>query len=137
MVGAVAGVGAIAALILWLLFFRRRRNDDSEDTEKPRISPRRNTSTMSRTGLLKSEKPESAVPTLTRNSVHGMDNLETPISERRNSRPLFFDSRLNPSALMDHDNGSHASVISMQDNRDYTRTLGVSFQEDSMFLNHY
>ncbi|KKY23359.1 putative wsc4-like protein [Diplodia seriata] len=49
----------------------------------------------------------------------------TPNSERRNSRPLFYDQRLNPQPFMNLDNGSHGSIVSIEDNRDYTRTLNV------------
>ena len=56
------------------------------------------------------------------------NNTTTPVSERRNSRPLIFDQRLNPNALMmEQGNGSRLSVVTMPDNRDYTRTLNVSF----------
>lgn len=45
-------------------------------------------------------------------------------SERRPSRPLVYDQRLNPSALFaNFDNGSR---VSMQDGADYSRPLGVA-----------
>lgn len=45
-------------------------------------------------------------------------------SERRSSRPLVYDQRLNPSALFaNFDNGSR---VSMQDGADYSRPLGVA-----------
>lgn len=44
--------------------------------------------------------------------------------ERRPSRPMVYDQRLNPSALFaNHDNGSR---VSMQDQQDYSRPLGVA-----------
>lgn len=135
-VGSVAGVALLGAFLIWF-FFRRRRNDgDDGDAEtvaaggptKPN-SPRRNVSTLSRTGLL--NRPEKAYPPTiitTRHSMNGLDDSQgvSPISERRNSRPLFYDQRLNPSALMSLDNGSRNSMTSIQDNRDYTRTLGIT-----------
>ena len=43
---------------------------------------------------------------------------------RRSSQPLVYDQRLNPSALFGaHDNGSR---VSMQDNADYSRPLGIA-----------
>lgn len=47
---------------------------------------------------------------------------------RRNSRPLVYDQRLNPQAIMSNweANGSRASVGTMQDQRDYSRPLGVT-----------
>ncbi|OCK81078.1 hypothetical protein K432DRAFT_416276 [Lepidopterella palustris CBS 459.81] len=129
-VGSLAGISLIGALLFWLLFYRHRRNKGAEDSEAtPKAAPRRNTSTLSRTGLLKSEKDPypPVVTSVKRNSSNALDNAESisPISERRNSRPLFYDQRLNPTALMEMDNGSHASIITIEDNRDYTRTLNV------------
>lgn len=88
----------------------------------------RNTSVLSKTGLLGSAEKGYLPPvhTASHRSNTGMDiDGFTPISERRHSRPLFYDQRLNPSALMDNDNNSRASIVTMQDNRDYTRTLNV------------
>jgi hypothetical protein len=47
-------------------------------------------------------------------------------SDRRSSRPYIFDQRLNPSAIMTLDNASRGSVASLDDSRDYGRTLNVS-----------
>jgi len=131
-VGSVVGLALIGAVVFFLLS-RHKRNKDTEDSEAPAttLSPRRNTSTLSKTGLLKTEKDPSTPPVITttvnRSSSHGLDTIDSisPISERRNSRPLFYDQRLNPTALMDLDNGSHTSVVTIEDNRDYTRTLNV------------
>lgn len=60
--------------------------------------------------------------------MHGVDSSDntSPMAERRTSRPAVSDQRLNPNAFMQHDDGSRTSVNTMQDNRDYTRTLNVS-----------
>lgn len=130
-VGSVVGIALIGAVV-FVLLSRHKRNKGTDDSEAPAtaLPPRRNTSTLSKTGLLKTEKdpfPPPVVTTTNRSSSHGLDTTDSisPISERRNSRPLVYDQRLNPTALMDLDNGSHASIITIEDNRDYTRTLNV------------
>lgn len=50
-------------------------------------------------------------------------------SERRTSRPLVYDQRLNPSALFAHHDNS--SRVSMQDQQDYSRPLGLANPEFS------
>ena len=50
----------------------------------------------------------------------------TPASNsRRTSIPLVHDQRLNPAALWraGHDNGSHISIASFRDDRDYSRPV--------------
>ena len=52
--------------------------------------------------------------------------MASPMSmSRRASQPLVHDQRLNPNALyaMGQDNGSHVSVGSFQDDRDYSRPV--------------
>lgn len=51
--------------------------------------------------------------------------------ERRDSRPLFVDQRLNPNALMVHSDASRTSVATLQDNADYSRPLEVRYTRDS------
>ncbi|KAK7556906.1 hypothetical protein IWX46DRAFT_636805 [Phyllosticta citricarpa] len=113
-VGGLAGFALIVAIATWILLRRRNaqnpgRGDDGDGNHPPQ----RNVSTLSRTGLLNSNDPS------------GTDTM-TPMSERerRNSRPVFQDPRLNPYPYH-ADNASHASIISIEDNRDYTRTLNV------------
>jgi hypothetical protein len=74
-------------------------------------------------------QPESPLDSSDGRSGHGhtassaAGGIATSSSSRRNSRPLVYDQRLNPSALFaNHDNGSR---ISMQDQQDYSRPLGV------------
>jgi hypothetical protein len=70
-------------------------------------------------------QPESPLDSSDGRSGHGIGaaGVATTTSSRRNSRPLVYDQRLNPSALFaNHDNGSR---ISMQDQQDYSRPLGV------------
>lgn len=130
-IGGLAGLALIAGAVVWaLMLMRRKQEQQARDAESANggVTPQRNVSTLSRTGLLRSgEKDYTAtLPPIntTRQSSDPSDTI-TPISERRNSRPLFHDQRLNPEQFMSLDNGSHASIISIEDNRDYTRTLNV------------
>jgi len=129
-IGSLLGIALIGALLFWFFFWRKRNDNKPNDTEAAGKAPQRNTSTMSRTGLLgKSEKPPHppVATQVKRSSTQALENSDStsPASDRRNSRPLFYDQRLNPSALMDLDNGSHTSILTIEDNRDYTRTLNV------------
>jgi len=152
--GAIAGavVGAVlgVALLLALGFFclRRRR----QTSTRPSNGINRNASVLSKVGLLSSARAadnekdvDDSTPTgNSRNSfLHGSltDYDGTPIAApastyetsaqadaRRNSKPLLYDQRLNPAALMQNwqANGSRTSVNTMQDQRDYSRPLGVT-----------
>lgn len=56
---------------------------------------------------------------------------ETPLGthdSRRNSRPMVYDQRLNPHAIMQNWelNGSRGSLGTLQDQRDYSRPLNVT-----------
>ncbi|KAF2085246.1 hypothetical protein K490DRAFT_75293 [Saccharata proteae CBS 121410] len=129
-IGGIAGAGLIGALIFWLLLRHRRQKEQTvENGSEHGGTPQRNVSTLSRTGLLRGAAEKDYFPTLppltTRNSAHLADSV-SPGSERRNSIPLFHDQRLNPTPFMDLPNGSHSSIITIEDNRDYTRTLNVS-----------
>jgi cell wall integrity and stress response component len=113
----IAGIVLIAGILICLFCWRRRKRDQPFEHNTPNAYPQRNPSVLSKAGLLGA-----------RASLHGVDSYDTtsPVSERRNSRPVVFDQRLNPNAFMQHDDGSRTSVVTMQDNRDYTRTLNVS-----------
>lgn len=146
--GLIAGVviaGVVAALALagLLFFFWRRRKQRQQFeaaggagmTESGATStrPTRNTSVLSKTGLLEKVYPSAAMGQRSHansnaNSNSGNNEMSggvSPISERRRSQPLFYDQRLNPATLMDHDNGSRVSVNTLPDNRDFSRTLNV------------
>jgi len=93
----------------------------------------RNTSVHSKAGLL-GEKSGYPPTIQTRFSTHdlGISSHEgsgtspvSPMSERRMSKPLVYDQRLNPNALMANDNGSHTSLRTLDDHRDYGRMLKV------------
>jgi len=163
--GAVAGavVGSVLGVALLLIgaFFlwRRKRSPDtgaetgSTTASSARRNMERNTSVLSKTGLLSSAGPALDVEktsydgpgfintgTIKRSSTMfgGSGGGPSPVSpvayddssqrSRRNSRPLVYDQRLNPNAIMENwgANGSRVSIGTMQDQRDYSRPLGVT-----------
>lgn len=141
-VGAVGGLALVGGLVFFLLRRRRQQKEDAAAMEAggSKDRPTRNASTLSKAGLLRGEKdyPPVAIPVTKRHSSNGTDGI-SPISinsERRYSKPMFYDQRLNPSALMDLDNGSHTSIATIEDNRDYTRTLNVSLVPNSIEISY-
>ncbi|KAI5208623.1 WSC-domain-containing protein [Aureobasidium subglaciale] len=146
--GAVVGsVAGVALLLAGAFFLWRRKRSETPDPESPRSSSgsgsarrrmERNTSVLSKTGLLSSIGNAADAEKFHDDSAqghkyHGSEST-APIptspdgDNRRNSRPLVYDQRLNPAALMEHweSNGSRASIGTMQDQRDYSRPLGVT-----------
>jgi hypothetical protein len=131
--GGVAFLAALVGGIIFLLYKRRQREKKtSGDVDE--FGVQRHTSTMSKHGLLRTEKgPAHPSPTMIatniRRSSRMMDGESVSPgsghSDRRNSRPYIFDQRLNPSAIMIHENVSRGSFVSMDDSRDYGRTLNV------------
>lgn len=138
--GAVAGItiGVIAAVATAGLFFFfccwRKRKDKGGDG-----GINRNSSVLSKAGLLRhgSTRPTTGAAVLpVSNSAPRLDTAIPGISgppststvgmlERRDSRPLFRDNRLNPNLLTVHSNTSRTSVGTLQDNEDYSRPLKV------------
>lgn len=137
--GVVGGVAAIAAIVGGILFFlwRRKKQQRAEDEHQTSIT--RNTSTMSKAGLLGGRTvvtdPQYPPPIATNFSTTGSRHDNESISpssglQRRYSQPLMIDSRLNPeTVLMYHPtfgNSSRESLGSIDDSRDYGRQLNVS-----------
>ncbi|KAF1344565.1 hypothetical protein BDV97DRAFT_372958 [Delphinella strobiligena] len=158
--GAVVGsVLGVALLLAGIFFFcwRRRRSGTSEadSTASARRKMERNTSVLSKTGLLSAAGATNDVEKSTydvapaflntnnrrQSALYGSENGgPSPVSpiaggaggfdsgsqrSRRNSRPLIFDQRLNPAAIMQNweSNGSRASIGTLQDQRDYSRPI--------------
>ena len=161
-IGAVAGivvgslVGLTALLLAAFLLWRRKKNQDSEQTAgattAPTRRPRRNTSVLSKTGLLSRNRPQSMAETNNDDNLFGtgtnsvrhsmmfgagatvegvspssplggsQDNITS--SSRRHSKPMVYDQRLNPSALFPNPD-ANTSRVSIQDQNDYSRPLGV------------
>ncbi|OSS48445.1 hypothetical protein B5807_07892 [Epicoccum nigrum] len=136
--GAVGGVTAIAAVagVIFFLLWRRKKQQRAEQDHQAGIT--RNTSTMSKAGLLGGRSfatdPQYPPPIATTVSHAGSrhDNESiSPISgsQRRFSQPLMIDSRLNPeTVLMYHPtfgNSSRDSLGSIDDSRDFGRQLNV------------
>ncbi|KAF2400778.1 hypothetical protein EJ06DRAFT_521476 [Trichodelitschia bisporula] len=126
-IGSILGLLALAVLVFFLRRMRKRAQQTGGGYESSSGGlMNRNTSVHSKSGLLASA---SSVPRLT---VRGVDSSPSsgspvdPMAERRHSRPMFFDSRLDPNALLAHDNGSRTSVRTIEDSRDYTRPLKIT-----------
>ncbi|KAH0354087.1 hypothetical protein KCU81_g1035, partial [Aureobasidium melanogenum] len=145
--GAVVGsVAGVALLLAGAFFLWRRKQSETSDPESPRSGSgsgstrrrmERNTSVLSKTGLLSSAGTAVDMEKFQDDAgqghrYHGSESTAptstSPDGDRRNSRPLIYDQRLNPAALMEHweRNGSRASIGTMQDQRDYSRPLGVT-----------
>jgi hypothetical protein len=131
----IAAIVLLTALLVGFCCWRRRRSSGYAEDDGPqdvRQVPRRNASVMSNAGLLGPPSGSNATTPPGESPPHrglrtpGAGSLGGTIAEHRNSRLMVFDQRLNPTAFMQHDDGSRASFVSMQDNRDYTRTLNVS-----------
>ncbi|KAH3957089.1 hypothetical protein HBI17_219820 [Parastagonospora nodorum] len=138
--GVAGGIIGLLAIIGGLIFvlWRRRKQRDAQDGDNGGSSGgiTRNTSTMSKAGLLggtreveQPYRPARVNTNLsTMNSRYGADHESvSPGSNRRNSQPLVIDSRMNPSAVMTFAAGnlSRESVASLDDSRDYGRQLNV------------
>lgn len=149
--GAIAGIvlgllAALAALAVaaFLLWRRRKQNRPPFNNHgAPEMtsgiagtSPRRNVSVLSKAGLLsrgnqpehynEPDEPFHLQNTSARHSLFYTQegvNPESPLdSNRRYSRPMVYDQRLNPSALWANAE-ANGSRVSMQDNADYSRPL--------------
>ncbi|KAL5379816.1 hypothetical protein PMIN06_011362 [Paraphaeosphaeria minitans] len=135
--GVVGGVGALAVIVagVFFLLWRRRKQreaDNGESGDQSASGVHRYASTMSKSGLLRGEKqPEYPAPIATSFNRRHSRTLDqesiSPISasDRRNSSFRIADQRLNPSTIFVFDNTSRASVGSLDDSRDYHRTLNV------------
>ncbi|KAF2150694.1 WSC-domain-containing protein [Myriangium duriaei CBS 260.36] len=142
--GVVGGLAALLLLFALLFFFLRRRKNQTPTTARKLD---RNASILSKAGLLgagHARDPEKSMDEpnygAQRHSVLYNDPEGSPISSpegvydrsssfgRRNSKPLVYDQRLNPAALMENwqHNGSRSSINTMQDQRDYSRPLGIT-----------
>lgn len=151
-IGVLAALAAIAAAA-FLLWRRRKATQESESGVPPSAGSKRlgrNVSVLSKAGLLTGARPSmgennrddyyGTQPT-GQNSVRhsmmfgpGMSAGVDPSSPlgsshgsdqtRRTSKPMVYDQRLNPSALFANAE-ANGSRISMQDQQDYSRPLGV------------
>lgn len=155
--GAIAGIviGAIAAVAIigFLMYFcccRPRRDGNSHEEGEEGLN--RNTSVLSKVGLLRSGSARNFAPSPSATRIGASAAVPSSISSRppriqtdipgvsggpssattnatmtsrRDSRPIFVDQRLNPNALMVNENTSRTSIHTLQDNHDYSRPLEV------------
>lgn len=128
--GAVAGitVGAVIGGLLLLcgLFFLWRRNRRSDEEGGMRRQP----SLLSKAGLLGSARSRGRpnIPTINTNVANfsGPGSAGTIGSgEMSQARRGNVDGRLNPAAIMRHENASRSSVGTFQDHQDYSRPLEI------------
>jgi cell wall integrity and stress response component len=124
----IAAIVLLVALLVGFCCWRRKRTANSPyaDDEPSEHVPQRNTSVMSKAGLLGPSSSNTTTPPGESPPHRHRPPPQPVLAEHRNSRLMVFDQRLNPTAFMQHDDSSRASFVSMQDNRDYTRTLNVS-----------
>jgi hypothetical protein len=120
--------------VFFLLWRRRKQQRAEQGGESGEPGVHRYASTMSKAGLLRTEKEPKYPPPIatsgfssTKRHSRTLDQDSiSPISasDRRNSS-FRVDQRLNPSTLFVFDNTSRGSVGSLDDSRDYHRTLNV------------
>ncbi|KAF2819441.1 hypothetical protein CC86DRAFT_307180 [Ophiobolus disseminans] len=133
--GGIVGLLAIVGVIFVVLWKRKKHQREAEEGAAGNVSGAagitRNTSTMSKAGLLgggAEPYPPVASNYGSQYSRYGADAQSTsPMSNRRNSQPLIVDSRMNPETYIEHAhaNASRESVGTIDDSRDYARKLGV------------
>ena len=123
-------IGAVAAAIFFLARRMRRRDDaiavgSNADEDAAGAGPVSYMTDRRRSNLTLTT---SNMGGLTRGSSNEKPSSHehTPATiSRRTSMPLVHDQRLNPAALYSpaHENGSHVSVASFRDDRDYSRPV--------------
>lgn len=134
-VGGLAGLLAIVGAVFFLLWRKRKQQREEQDGHGS-SGITRNTSTMSKAGLLGGHGVEKDMqyppPILTnmesqRSRHEDSSNSPMTLGERRYSQPVLVDSRLNPRAVLTFhgSNESRDSIGSIDDSRDYGRQLNV------------
>ena len=119
--------------VFFLLWRKRKQQRADEGGESGGAGVHRYASTMSKAGLLRTEKDPQYPPPIATSGFSTKRHSRTldqdsisPVSasDRRNSS-FRVDQRLNPSTLFVFDNTSRGSIGSLDDSRDYHRTLNV------------
>ena len=134
-VGLASGFSIIVIMVLWWLFLRRKKREFSARTNRVGDkTPQRRLSRLSEMGLVSGtaqtagDKRLSSIQTsgwgASTNVEKSPSDANTPL-DLRSSYPRVVDQRLDPVALWNplHDNGSHVSVRSFQDDQDYSRRM--------------
>lgn len=137
--GIIGGILLLLAIIAGVLFFLWRKKKQQQEQlsgEDGQLGLNRNTSTMSKNGLLGARGnnrnmayPPMAVATSgSQGSRHDSESIgPMSASDRRFSQPVVVDSRLNPRAVLTFhgSNENRDSLDSIDDSRDYGRQLNV------------
>lgn len=130
-IGVLLGVSFLALAFCFCWYRPRRKHQEANEviTSNP---PQRESSVLSRVGLLGAASKQYAPRPLPKIRTSGFGGRDTgpnsqetisPMSQRRNSQPMFIDNRLNPNAMTQHPNASKSSVSTLQDNQDYSRPV--------------
>lgn len=125
-IGVLAGIALLAALIFFMCLRRRQSDDENTNTLD------RNSSVLSKVGLVRKRANDSAPPSST------IQEITPSMTQRTPTLPFTTDSRMNPNLAgswrgnttgaglgLSHGNDSQASLGSLQDARDYSRPLEV------------
>lgn len=123
-IAVFVALAAIIAALVFMLYRRRRANRQLMLENESLGGPQRMNSQMSKNGLLSSPAPALIFGAGTQSSAP--DSAGSNGLSRRDSRPLYYDQRLNPNAIMIQENPSRNSINTLDDHRDYGRRLNVS-----------
>lgn len=126
-IAVFVALAAIIAALVFMLWRRRRANRQLVLENESLGGPQRMNSQMSKNGLLSSTAPAIVFGAAAHSNAP--DSSGSNQLERRNSRPLYYDQRLNPQAIMIQENPSRNSINTLDDHRDYGRRLNVSFAQ--------
>lgn len=135
-IASIAGIILLAIAGFWMWRRRRIAKDEERYAANMRNTPDgldRTVSVHSKAGLLGAAYPPTVSTNFSSQKDFSSDAI-SPVSfgeERRNSRPILYDQRLNPNLLMAHENGSRTSIRTLEDSRDYGRMLKVSLHANT------
>jgi cell wall integrity and stress response component len=116
-IGALVGVGALAALILWWFFFGRRGDDErSEKTGSPNGGGGGSVS-----GTVDTRR-QSRGSQIMRNFIGGDEASPTSPTDYLSPNQAFIDNRMKKDAVL-YPNGDRLSAVSLRDEEDYSRPV--------------
>jgi len=135
-VGVAIAIVALAFLIIWCTCFRRRNKDSiTIDSNPGDNGVSRRSSRLSTLGFAVKRQSGDWTKDLPALSTAGLNNgggnekspmdTTSPVSRRTSGHMRIVDQRLDPDTLwnQEHGNGSHVSIRSFRDDRDYSRRM--------------